>query len=299
MTNNKLKNRNVGIDILRGFSILLVVLLHLNIRFGFSNTFLKELLPNKLFSFLFWSGFYGVVVFFTLSGFLITSSILNKWGDLPKIKLRAFYWLRFSRIMPLLVLLLIVLAVLHLSNVDGFVINPNKTSLARAIFAVLTFHFNWLEIQVGYLPANWDVLWSISIEESFYLVFPILCLFMKKRWQFAILLSIFLVISPWARTQIYLESDLASKNHFAFLDSIALGCMTAYIVKKFKPPKWLNKTFLILGWLMLILVFMFRGIVYKSGLSGLGLNITILSIGVSLILFWMHEKHQAKEEKKI
>jgi len=294
----KISKRNVGIDMLRGFSILTVVLLHLNIHFGFSETFLKVILPKKLFSFLFWSGFYGVVVFFTLSGFLITISILKRWGKLSKIDLKTFYWLRFSRIIPLLVFLLAVLSILHITNTQGFVINSEQTSLARAIFATLTFHINWLEINVGYLPANWDVLWSISIEESFYLFFPIICLFLKREWQFLIILILFFVISPWARTQLYLGNELADKNHLAFLDSIALGCMTAIITKKLTFPKWLNLTFLIIGWSMVILIFIFKGFVYKSGIVELGLNISFLSLGISLILFWMHENHRLGKEKK-
>ena len=91
----RIQKRNIGIDVLRGLSIIAVILLHLNIHFGISNTFLKEVLPKKLFSLLFWSGFYGVVVFFTLSGYLITSSIIKKWGTLSKIDLKMFYWLRF------------------------------------------------------------------------------------------------------------------------------------------------------------------------------------------------------------
>lgn len=295
--NEKIKQRNVGIDMLRGFSIFTVILLHLNIHFGFSDSFLKAILPKKLFSVLFWSGFYGVVVFFTLSGFLITTSILKKWGNLSKINVKTFYWLRFSRIIPLLVLLLIVLSILHITNVEGFVINPEQTSLSRAIFSALTFHINWLEIKVGYLPANWDVLWSISIEESFYLVFPILCLFLKREWQFVIALVLFLILSPWARTQLYLGNELADKNHLAFLDAIALGCMTTILIKKITLSKWLNWTFLILGWSMVVLIFVFRGFVYKAGIVDLGLNITILSLGISLILFWMHENHRSGNEK--
>lgn len=282
---------------LRGFSILTVILLHLNIRFGFSDTFLKEILPKKLFSLLFWSGFYGVVVFFTLSGFLITSSILKKWGSLSRIELKAFYWLRFARIVPLLALLLLVLSILHMANVNGFVINPEQTSLGRAVFSVLTFHVNWLEIQVGYLPANWDVLWSISIEESFYLFFPIVCLFLKREWQFIMVLALFLVLSPWARTQLYLGNELADKNHLAFLDSIAMGCMIAITIKKLTVSKRLNRGFLIAGWSMIILIFVFKGFVYKAGMVDLGLNVTTLSLGVSLVLFWMHENHASGKER--
>src|SRR6056297_3731216 len=298
--NEKLKRRNIGIDLLRGFSILTVLLLHLNIHFGFSNTFLKEVLPNKLFSFLFWSGFYGVVVFFTLSGFLITNSILKKWGELSKIDLKTFYWFRFSRIIPLLLLLLIILSILHVTNTTGFVINPERTSLGRAIFSTLTFHINWLEIQVGYLPANWDVLWSISIEETFYLVFPLVCIFLKKEWQFVIILIIFLIISPWARTQLYPDSELGSKNHFAFLDAIAFGCMTAIIAYRIHIPNLLNKFFLFIGWSLIILVFVFKSVVYKSGLVGLGLDMTIQTIGVSLVLLWMHAKqHTGKQKNRL
>ncbi|SMG36187.1 Peptidoglycan/LPS O-acetylase OafA/YrhL, contains acyltransferase and SGNH-hydrolase domains [Marivirga sericea] len=294
----KIEKRNIGIDVLRGLSILAVILLHLNIHFGISNTFLKELLPAKLFSLLFWSGFYGVVVFFTLSGYLITNSIIRKWTSLSKIDIKMFYWQRFSRIIPLLTVLLLVLSILHVLDVQGFVINADQTSLGRAIFSALTFHINWLEIQVGYLPANWDVLWSISIEETFYLFFPIICLFLKKEWRFLVIVGLFLVVSPWARTQLFEGNELADKNHLAFVDSIALGCMTAIITSKLTFSKALNYFFLTLGWSMVILIFVFKGFIYKAGIVDLGLNITILSVGVSLILFWMHEKHKSKEENR-
>lgn len=295
--NRSIQQRNIGIDVLRGLSILTVILLHLNIHFGISDTFLKVLLPKKLFSLFFWSGFYGVVVFFTLSGYLITNSIIKKWGTLSKIDLKTFYWQRFSRIIPLLIILLIVLSILHLGNVHGFVINPEQTSLGRAILSALTFHTNWLEIQVGYLPANWDILWSISIEETFYLFFPVTCLFLKKEWQFAAILVLFLLVSPWARTQLYEGNELADKNHLAYIDSIALGCMAAIISSKMTFAKWLNWIFPIIGWSMVVLIFVFKGFVYKSGITDLGLNVTILSVGVSFILLWMHQKHQLKKEK--
>lgn len=295
--NEKIQSRNVGIDMLRGFSILTVILLHLNIRFSFTNTFLKEELTPKLFSLLFWSGFYGVVIFFTLSGFLITNSILKKWGSLSKIELRTFYWQRFSRIIPLLVLLLTVLSALHIAGISGFVINSEQTSLAQAIFSALTFHINWLEIQVGYLPANWDILWSISIEETFYIIFPIICLFLKKEWQFIVVLLLFLLVSPWARTQLYIGNELGDKNHLAFIDSISLGCMTGIITNKITFPKWANRTFLIIGWLVVTIIFVFKGFIYKAGISDLGLNVTLLSIGISFILFWMQDNHCSGKQK--
>lgn len=295
MKTTNISHRNKGIDIIRGLCIIAVILLHLNIHFSFSQTFLKELLPKKLFSFLFWNGYYGVVIFFTLSGYLITNSILKKWGRLSNIDFKTFYWFRFARIVPLLTLTLLILSVLHLLNVQGFVINPEKTSLTRAIFSVLSFHFNWLEIQVGYLPANWDVLWSISIEESFYLIFPLACFFLRKNWSLITLLISFLLVSPWARTNLFIGNDLGDKNNFAYLDAIALGCMAAVVISKVHLSKHTRRFFLLTGLVMVLLVLYFKGFVYKFGITSLGLNITVLSIGIVFILFWLHQKTNFKE----
>ncbi|MEL7124012.1 MAG: acyltransferase, partial [Bacteroidota bacterium] len=294
---SSITKRNHGIDIIRGLCILAVILLHINIRFQFTQTFIKEIFPKKLFSLLFWSGFYGVIIFFTLSGFLITSSIYKKWGKLSQIDLKTFYWYRFARIIPLLTLILLILSILHLTNVSGFVINPDKTSLARAIFAALTFHINWLEIQVGYLPANWDVLWSISIEETFYLVFPLVCLFLKKDGWFVGVLILCMTISPWARIFLFPGNELADKNHLAYLDSIALGCMAAIIANRFSVNLWTRRTLFFLGLAMAIAVLYFRGFIYRAGLTNWGLNITVLSTGVALMLLWLN-KHPSMQGKQ-
>ena len=108
--------------------------------------------------------------------------------------------MRFARIMPLLAGLLLILSILHLTGITGFVINPERTTLGRALFAATTFHINWLEMKVGFLPGPWDILWTLSIEEVFYLFFPVVCFLCRKEWHFVALVSAFLVISPIART---------------------------------------------------------------------------------------------------
>jgi len=291
---DQINYRNNGIDCIRGFCILAVILLHLNIHFNYSESFLKEVISKKIFSLLFWSGYYGVVIFFTVSGFLITSSILRKWDSLSKIDIRTFYWFRFTRIIPLLSILLFVLSILHLTNSTDFVINEEQTSLGRAILSVLTFHINWLEIQVGYLPANWDVLWSISIEEAFYITFPLICLFLKKNWHFIFVLAFFIVLSPWARTSLFIGNELADKNHLAYLDSIAFGCMSAILFFKVKLNTWINRSTLILGTILVILVLYFRGFIYKVGITSLGLNVSILSLGIAFLLIVLHQKKHLK-----
>jgi len=294
-----IEKRNIGIDIIRGLCILAVILLHLNIQFGFTKTFLKEIIPKGLFRLFFWSGYYGVVIFFTLSGYLITQSILRRWGSLSKIDLKIFYWFRFSRIIPLLVLIVSMLSILHLVNINGFIINPEQVSLLRAIVAVLTFHINWLEIKVGYLPANWDVLWSISIEETFYLFFPLICLFLKKDWHFFFVLILCLAISPWARVYLFEGNELGDKNHLAYLDSISLGCMSAITIQHLSLKTGIKQVFGLLGIILMVLILYFRSFIYKSGISVLGIDVTILSVGTAFILLYLHNTNTQLKKIRI
>lgn len=287
----KINNKhNSGIDILRGLAILSVILLHINIRIPFSSTFFGNILPGSIYKILFWSGYYGVCTFFVISGFLITTSALNKWNALSKISLRGFYSMRFARIIPLLVVLILVLSVLHLAGVKGFVINPAQTTLSRAILAALTFHINWLEIKVGYLPGSWDVLWSLSVEEIFYLFFPLFCVVCRKERNFVAIISLFLIISPFARTVLYPGNESGDHNHFAYLDAISLGCIAAIIAKRIK----INKPVLILlaavGWALFVFVMVFRKWVSTMGLTMIGLNVTFLAVGTALILIWMQKR---------
>ena len=283
--------RNVGVDLLRGMSIVAVVLMHVNIRVPYKDTYVGGLLPRDLHDFLFWDGFYGVVVFFVISGYVITNSALQRWGALTSLDVRAFYTMRFARIMPLLALVLAIGCVLHWLGTPKFTIKPELTSLPRALIAALTFHINWLQIQVGHLPPNWGVLWSLSIEETFYLVFPLLCLLAGREWHFVAAVSIFLVVSPWARVALFSDNELGDHNHLAYLDSIAIGCMTALAAHRIRLSKRQLLGFLMLGVSMMVFVCWFRSPVFHLGLTKNGLYITVLSLGTAFVLLWMHARH--------
>ena len=94
------QRRNPGIDVLRGLSIVLVVFLHINIRFPILKSDLAEVLPRRLLNMVTQSGYSGVTMFFVISGFLITKHTLCRHGTLTNIDLRAFYgiYLDISRI---------------------------------------------------------------------------------------------------------------------------------------------------------------------------------------------------------
>src|ERR1700704_1816397 len=103
-----------GVDLLRALAIFFVLMNHVNIRLLLARVPYLNGLPHQLVSSLVWNGQFGVQIFFAVSGFLITSTTLRRWGSLSRVSVRDFYLLRFARIAPLLLLLLALLSFLHI-----------------------------------------------------------------------------------------------------------------------------------------------------------------------------------------
>ncbi len=222
------------VDILRGFSILAVVIHHTFLRFLFAGYPMQHRIPHDLVHLLFWDGNNGVTVFFAVSGFLITFTSLRRFGTLARLNPRTFYRIRFARIAPLLLLLVAILSVLAVLHAPGFTFTGKSASLPRAILAALTFHLNWLEARYGWLPANWDILWSLSVEEMFYLFFPLVCLacFHFRRTGlalFLLVLATFIAMGPFARSTWTTNEIWREKTYLGGMDAIALGCLTALL----------------------------------------------------------------------
>src|SRR5579863_3460306 len=236
-----------GVDLLRGLSIIAVILLHGQIRLLYTYSIsIQTLLPRPIFHVLFRQGGNGVTVFFAVSGFLITLTSLRRFGSLAKLRAKAFYRIRIARIAPLLLLLLAVLSVLDLVRAEGFVINPARETLPRALLAALTFHVNWYEAVHGYLPANWDVMWSFSIEEMFYLFFPLVCILLVKRRLgmpvFVAMLAALVAMGPFARTVWSTNPIWQGTSYVGGMSGIAMGCLTALLMNwlQRRNPKWMS-----------------------------------------------------------
>ena len=276
------RKRLDGVDVIRGLCIMNVVLHHTNIRIHFAESSLGALLPKTAINALFWTGDYAVKIFFVVSGFLITSSILGRWGELAKTDWKAFYRMRFALIAPCLLALLVILSALHLSGLTGFTIDPAKTKLWRALVAALTFHINWLEAHVGYLPASWDVLWSLSVEETFYLAYPLLCRFVRNRFVLLAIGLALVVAGPIARAHAF--NDIwYDYSYLGGMDAIAIGCCTAIAARSerlTRIPTWLLASagilFLSTAW--------FRAIAMWLGISANGLDVTVLAVGAALLI---------------
>jgi peptidoglycan/LPS O-acetylase OafA/YrhL len=279
----KKDSRVPGIDVLRGLCIVFVVLHHINLRVRFDSTPPGLMMGRAVSRVLFWNGYYGVIVFFVISGFLITTWTLRRWGGLGAMGARTFYRMRFARIVPCLAGLLVILAILDRAGVPRFVINTQHTSLGRALVAASTFHINWLEAKTGYLPASWDVLWSLSVEEVFYLFFPLVCLLFRKPWLIAAFLSCFLILGPYAR--IHTQNQLWSEYGYpSNMDGIALGCLAALLAAAVKLGGRANLALRISGTALCVFIVAFRATVNRLHLYAAGLDVSVLELGTALLL---------------
>lgn len=147
-----------GLDGLRGLAVLLVVLFHADLEWMSG-------------------GFLGVSIFFTLSGFLITSLLLAEKDESGRLDLRAFWGRRLRRLAPasLLTIVAVVLLAAWLST-------PSEAARLRgdAVSAAL-YVSNWRFVLAEYsysdlfsAPSPLLHIWSLSIEEQLYLVLPLL-----------------------------------------------------------------------------------------------------------------------------
>ena len=239
--------RNPGIDLLRGLAIVLVVFNHLGLRIPLKHTVLADVLPAWFLSRLNYNGYEAVFVFFVISGFLIAGNALRRWDSLERIDVRAFYGRRFARIVPLLLMLIGVLSVLHLLAVPDYTISRPGQSLPGAIWAALSLRLNWYEGHTGYLPGNWDVLWSLSIEEVFYLGFPLVCLLTRRRWVLVPLLTVLALSMPWTHAALRGNEIWQEKAYLPGMSAIAIGVLGALLASRWRLPS--RRTSILLGWL--------------------------------------------------
>jgi peptidoglycan/LPS O-acetylase OafA/YrhL len=131
-------------------------------------------------------GFLGVDIFFVLSGFLITDLLVTRYDTLGRLDLRDFWTRRARRLLPALaVMLVVVTAAASVTEPD------QETSLRPALLAAVAYTSNWYQIlhHVSYFdafrqltaPAPLDHLWSLAIEEQFYLLWPLILWFLLFR----------------------------------------------------------------------------------------------------------------------
>jgi peptidoglycan/LPS O-acetylase OafA/YrhL len=145
-------------------------------------------------------GFLGVSLFFTLSGFLITSLVVAEHAESGRVRLSAFWARRARRLIPASILalglaLVVALTVVPLSQRIGAV-----GDIRAALFNVANWRFIWKRApyaDLRLLPSPVQHYWSLAIEEQFYLVFPLVAA-LSLRWGrrgLAVVLGLFAAVS--------------------------------------------------------------------------------------------------------
>jgi peptidoglycan/LPS O-acetylase OafA/YrhL len=177
-------------------------------------------------------GYLGVDVFFALSGFLITSILLEEMRKTGSIDIRLFYIRRARRLFPALyvflgVWLIILNADPDLESVRGF------TSQAVGILSSMFYVANWTNIAHITQPWAMGHMWSLAIEEQFYLVWPaMLWVIWKAHSRFLLGFSIIAIAVGSAtlravqmgRSPVYWMTDTR-------LDGLALGAFAAFLLQ--------------------------------------------------------------------
>lgn len=165
-TSNQAATRLPGLDGLRALAVIAVIAFH-------------EQLPA------FPGGFLGVDVFFVLSGYLITDLLVAQWNRHGYLALRGFWARRARRLLPALGVLLVAV------TAATAVIEPAQMAALRdALLAAITYSSNWWQALAHHSyftqfgpPPPLQHLWSLAIEEQFYLLWPILLIVILRTCQ--------------------------------------------------------------------------------------------------------------------
>ena len=221
------------IDALRGISVLSVVLYHAKIQLFGKDFFI--------------GGFIGVDIFFIITGFLITKLLLIEYETYKDIDIIAFYKRRIRRLIPALVFVLLISLLLSYFVLDPIKLKEFSASLFTSLFFTANIYFHYFGDFYGNdvnLKKPLLHLWSLGIEEQFYILYPLVLLFILKylrKYLLFFLILGFLISLGFAQ--------YASTHHrmfsFYMLPSraweILSGSILAYILIKKQNIFFINK----------------------------------------------------------
>jgi peptidoglycan/LPS O-acetylase OafA/YrhL len=220
-----------------------------------------------------------------ISGFLITGLSIRRWGQLGDVHTGRFYRMRMARILPCLLLVLAVLSTLHFLGVPGAEMRPDRATLGQSLFAALTFRMNWLEGVYSWSAPGWGVLWSLSIEEVFYIAFPLVCLFVRSEKILPWALLLLIIAGPVNRVIYADDQPWGAYAYLSCMDGMAFGCLAALVSARVTLSERVLRISLVAGAMLAMSIIIFcNEDNYHVGLARYGLNVTLLEIGVALML---------------
>lgn len=254
-----------SLDSLRAVAVTLVLVAHL-----------AAILPVGAFD-ASWSrsGFLGVDLFFVLSGFLITSILLQEQHRRGAIKLGQFYARRALRLLPALVFLFVVYGIY--SSLSGWPPFGRRDFFFDSAQATALYYMNWRVLWNPLGAADLTAIWSLSIEEQFYLVWPFaLAAFVGWRHPARRVLVVLavaavavglwraVVFHRWGWEAAYLRTDTR-------VDGLLWGALAASLFARGLTPRrlpsWTPALAMAVGAVALVVVKGDRGTAYFGGIS--------------------------------
>lgn len=229
-----------GLDGLRAIAVITVIVFHLT----------PGAMPG---------GYLGVDIFFVISGFLITALLVREHDKRGRIRLFGFWRRRARRLLPALGILVLVCCSAALL-VGGNVL----VDLGRQVLGAATFSSNWLSIVDGssyFAESNPELfrnLWSLAVEEQFYLVWPlaiVALLFVRSTTLRCLIIGALAVASALAMAFVYQPGGDATRVYYGtdtHSFGLAIGAVLALASRKWWPwplawPRWLRGTLQIAG----------------------------------------------------
>jgi peptidoglycan/LPS O-acetylase OafA/YrhL len=210
-----------SLDGFRAISVLVVVVAHA----GFG-----EVLPGGL----------GVTIFFFLSGYLISTLMLAEHEKTGGISIPKFYARRVFRLMPPLLVTLAIAYALTWSGVLGG--STTLTGLAAQVLYFANYYFLFFDPHDLTIPAGTGILWSLAVEEHFYIFYPLLLSLLlgsesatttaRRRTIGVLLCAACLAVLAWRIHLVHLPGFIPDRTYFASdtrIDSIIYGCILAVL----------------------------------------------------------------------
>lgn len=224
-------NYRPEIDGLRAIAVGAVILYHAEISiFGLN---------------IFKGGFIGVDIFFVISGYLITSILLTELKNTGKISLRNFYERRIRRIIPALIFVIIASLPLAWITLSPAAFIDFSKSILSSIGFISNFYFYFSGQEYAALTSFYKPfihIWSLSVEEQYYILFPIILFFLFKYFKKKILFLFLITFLLSVLFADYLSKHNNSLNFYILptrIWELIGGSIIAYlkIFKNFKNTK--------------------------------------------------------------
>lgn len=216
-----LSERSLALDCLRGVAIILVIIWHvLPQPFGIKTSTLSY------FNAISWS---GVDLFFVLSGFLIGGILID--NKLANNFFFVFYARRFTRIIPLYMIVLILFAL------QSIIMSRSFPEISLYLLFLQNFYVAW---SGDFGSPLLSVTWSLAVEEQFYLIAPLLVRFISRE-RLPIALISCIVLAPIARLVVWQVFPYENAWLMAYvllpcrMDALGLGFLCAWAIR---DPKW-------------------------------------------------------------